>query len=183
MHTTINTAIKALAVAALFAFGTAQAELLDFGTDPDSVAFSRNFAGDVLGNTTFSDEGIFTITQSSAVGSFAFSQWPIITEGLRALTMTVSQGSTVLFATTASSVVPPANGVKAFTFQSFNEVLAAGSYKVVLAGTVRPGGGSYLWGIDANPAAPIPEPSEWLLIGAGLGVVGVVARRKSKPVA
>ena len=32
----------------------------------------------------------------------------------------------------------------AITFQSFNEVLAAGSYKVVLAGTVRPGGGSLL---------------------------------------
>ena len=81
---------KSLAVVTLLAFGTAQAEVLDFGTDSDSVAFSRSFAADGLGNATFSDEGIFTITQSSAVASCAFSQWPIITEGLRTLTMTVS---------------------------------------------------------------------------------------------
>ncbi len=182
MNTLMQSAVRGLVAAGLLAFGSAQAQMIDFGTDPDSVAVSRTFVGDGIGNTSFSAEGMFTITQSSAVASFAFSQWSVIAEGLRALTLTLLQDDTVILQTSASTVVPPSGDIKAFTFQSFNEVLAAGSYTVTLSGTVRPGGGSFLWGLDANPAAPIPEPSEWLMIGAGLGLVGFAARRQRKQV-
>lgn len=183
MNPVMKSAARILVVAGLLAYGTAQAQVIDFGTDPDSVAVSRTFAGNGVDNTAFTAEGMFAITQSSSVASFAFSQWSVITEGLRSLTLTLLQDETVILQTSASSVVPPSGDVKAFTFQSFNEVLAAGSYTVMLDGTVRPGGGSFLWGIDANPAAPIPEPSEWLMIGAGLGLVGFAVRRQRKQVA
>ncbi len=32
----------------------------------------------------------------------------------------------------------------------------------------------------ATPVTPVPEPSEWLLMLTGLGVVGAIARRRSK---
>jgi hypothetical protein len=50
-------------------------------------------------------------------------------------------------------------------------------YRVVLFGRVVTGGtGSYTLDI-----APVPEPSEWMMLVAGLALVGVIAgRRKQK---
>lgn len=59
---------------------------------------------------------------------------------------------------------------------SFDSVLGIGNYHFELAGQANGlSGGAYLFSVVA-----VPEPEQWALFAAGLGLLGVMRRRRAK---
>ncbi|MCL2160391.1 MAG: FxDxF family PEP-CTERM protein [Betaproteobacteria bacterium] len=58
----------------------------------------------------------------------------------------------------------------------------AGQYTLVLYGHVYGNMGAYVLNVSASPMAAIPEPAEYAMLLAGLGVVGMAARRRKMKV-
>lgn len=55
--------------------------------------------------------------------------------------------------------------------------LGAGDYSFKFTGDLGTSGGGYMVGLSI---APVPEPSEWAMMLAGLGIVGAVAARRRR---
>jgi hypothetical protein len=64
----------------------------------------------------------------------------------------------------------------ASSFSFTGSSLAAGIYHLNVSGTASGYGGGYAVSLMA---APVPEPGEWAMMLAGLGIVGIMARRRS----
>jgi hypothetical protein len=66
---------------------------------------------------------------------------------------------------------------------SFNTgVLGAGSYYLRVSGDIAKRFGAYsieMTALNSGTTPPVPEPSEYLMLLAGLGVVGYAVRRKN----
>lgn len=168
--------MRALMLGTVFACGSAQAVIVNMGTDPVDQSVVNSFTA---GTPSFIDTVFFSLTEPSGLVTTAFSNWSVPTAGLRNLTLQLFQGNTLLATEGPSTVVVPGNGIPAFTLESLTETLAAGSYRLVLSGTVRPDGGFYAWTVSTSAIAPVPEPAGWAMLVAGLALVGAAAQRRS----
>ena len=167
--------LRNLFLAAALACGSAHALVVDVGADPADIAITDFKAG-----TTFEDTLLFSLSQPSSVVSTAFSNWPVATAGLRNLTLSLFQGSSLIASAGPSSVTFPGGGVPVFTVQSLSDFVAAGSYRLTLSGDVRPDGGFYNWTLNT---VAVPEPEQWALMIAGIALVAGWANRRRKTVA
>jgi hypothetical protein len=172
------TKLRTLFLAAAMVCSSAHALVPGAGTDPQGA-----FLVDHLSTPgSFEQQWLFDLSTTSSVSSTAFSQWfggP--TDGLRNLTISLFQGSTLLSSAGPSTVTVIGGPLGAFTQIALNDTLAAGSYRLELTGDVQALGGNYVWTLNTNATstAPVPEPEQWALFVAGLAlVVGVSRRRK-----
>lgn len=88
----------------------------------------------------------------------------------------------------AATLTGPGSYSQSWTYQSLAPAarvqllfsganLVAGSYILAVSGTAGAAGSKYT--VELN-AAPVPEPHEWAMMLAGLGLVGFVASRKRR---
>lgn len=139
--------------------------------DPAGWTKSLSISGD---GTSFSDIIDFKIASPDtfAIGVVDnVSALPYF--GISGLTGTLYTG----FGGTGSQV-----GSELLGSGTLSGILAPGKYSLVLAGTTTGTlGGDLL--VSAQAVAPVPEPAEGALMGAGLGLVGLVSRRKKNKAA
>lgn len=175
----MSRAVHGIALALGLCCGSAQAVVVNMGTDPVDQSIANNFAS---GSGSFSDVVLFSLSSARGLVSTAFSNWPVPTAGLRNLTLELFQGTALIASEGPSTVVAiPGSGIPAFTLESLSRPLAAGSYRLVLSGDVRPDGGFYSWSVSTTGAvAPVPEPEHWALMLAGLAAVGTAVRRQQR---
>ena len=168
--------LRNLLLGMLLAYGSAHAVLVNMGANPVDESVVNSFPA-IPGGSTFLDTVLFSVTQTSALVSTAFSNWPVPTAGLRNLTLDLFQGATLVASAGPSSVTIPGGGIPVFTLQSLSQSLTSGDYRLTLSGDVRPDGGFYSWTVST---VPVPEPEQWALLIAGLALVaGVAARRRN----
>ena len=171
------TGVRSVCLAALLACGSSHALVVNMGANPvdESVVNSPSPPGG-----TFLDTVLFSVTAPSSLVTTAFSNWPVATAGLRNLAFELFQGSTSVGSTGPSAVTFPGPGIPVFTLQSLSQTLEVGSYRLTLAGDVRPDGGFYAWSVST---VAVPEPEQWALLAAGLVlvIVGASRRRNASP--
>ena len=115
-------------------------------------------------NASFTDDIFFTLGVKSDVEA-GFAAVITKTKGVTFTSFTLTRG---VSATPLTYTVSP-EGSLLFT------ALKEGAYKLELTGKTKGVGSSYYGNLTA---APVPEPEALALVFGGLGVVGVLARRR-----
>ncbi len=165
--TSFKKATLALGVALAFAAGSAGATTANLATN-GSPTFMN-----VIGNS-FDDILNFNLAVASSTDAGGSSSSFTINFGPWSYTIPA-----VTF--TSVSLFKDGNSAALWTLSpnssdfSHSDTLGAGHYHFELSGTAN-GAGTY---VTALSAAPVPEPGEWVMILAGLGLVGMMARRRS----
>jgi len=159
----------AFAAALALAGGAAQAATYNLG-DITATGVQQNSASFANG-ASFSDTWNFTLSSYSDVSvliSANFSRPEFAFSNFQA---TVSGGN-----------LPGAVPLNLTTGNSFQILegagdAIAGNYSITVSGVSNRNNSLYTFGIDVTP---VPEPSSYALLMAGLGVVGFMARRSRK---
>ncbi len=185
--------LKSLFVAALFAGSSLAAhaasadlshaavdltqDLLDYSSSELLGSFSLapgQLAG--AGNNFFSDKFTFSVTGLNDLSALATSLKPSLHSGLTLTGFSLGNASGILFHGALDLVNYTAQD-QAWSLASGATPLAAGNYFLQIDGYVAaPTGGSYS-GILA--VTPVPEPDTYGMLLAGLGLLGLLARRRT----
>ncbi|MBJ7311435.1 FxDxF family PEP-CTERM protein [Rugamonas sp. CCM 8940] len=191
MHKTIKSLLIALALASTSLAAQANvdlsanvvdvtADLYDYSSSPINHTFTlANAAQAGLNNNFFSDKYTFTLGESNDVSGLLTS---LITASNTGLAITsfdlIGSNGFVLAGSQKSSN----NALEqSWGFNSGLRPLVAGSYTLQVNGyVVAADGGSYSGNIGVSP---VPEADTYAMLLAGLGLVGVVARRRKVAVA
>lgn len=174
----------ALSVSSLSAFADTTTTLV-VGALPTSLTYGNTFASSVSG-TTFWDDYIFTIPDGS-VNSVTSSINLDSILGLSDLRARLYKGSTHQTAAVAPDELISAWGttvnysptVSSTTVVLNPLTLAAGTYTLQIRGTVSGSAGGSYAGL-LNIAQPVPEPETYAMLLCGMGLIGLMVRRKSK---
>ncbi len=127
----------------------------DCGSGVSCASFLSNVSG------SFSNSYTFDITDTSAFGAAALNLDFTTFASIADFNMSLWQGSTNL-----------ANGT-IFSYSS----LPSGSYALNLTGNAGASGGFYA---GVAMLAPVPEASTWLMMLAGISLVGLALHRKTR---
>lgn len=169
IRTSLKKSRLAFGVALALAAGSAGATTYTLPTNgaPVGSLVGSSFA-DVFNFNLLAPSNIAGIGQSVSM-TFSFPP-PFGTVVLPPVTFTsvslLDSGNHIIW----SSGSPSAN----FSFTGSS--LAADIYHLNVVGTASGYGGGYAVSLMA---APVPEPGEWAMMLAGLGIVGIMARRRS----
>jgi PEP-CTERM motif len=159
-----------------------------------SLLFAASLLPGVSQAKSFQDTELLNFTASSALASFQFfwndlvstnarRGWTNETDGRYSLTLTNSFTNEVLFdrnnlGSVVTGDVP--GKISGSFFKSFN-VASGSNYTLSFTGKWNgPNGGNWTNSVPSVSISPVPEPSTVAMMLAGLGVLGAIARRRSK---
>jgi len=155
-------------ITSVFSMGTQAATALDVSTT-GTATFSNSFAG----ITSFVDEYTFAITEPSTAGANAISSFKItfspltFSQGIEFTALTLSNGVDVY---TGFSVTPD-NSI----WYVAAPFLSADDWTLTVAGNTLTTPSSYAGTITVSA---VPEAETYVMMLAGVGLMGFVARRR-----
>lgn len=152
--------------------GVVQATTYDVGTVSPSVYQQADFYS--TSSLSFAD--VFNFTVGAEYGTVLASAASYTPEGLSAEQTHVSNLTLSIFA--GSDATGPIVGEWSSSNGSLIDqsgILAAGDYSARISGIADGSlGGGYQFSVAA-----VPEPAEWMMLIAGLAVLGFIAKRKT----
>jgi len=171
----MNKTLKALPLAIAMSFGLATSAAhattgpLDLGTLGSTITPLVVFHG----AGSFNDVIEFSINKASDFSASIFNF------NIANITTSISAASSAAATLTATSAVAPKVTTSPFLTSTFAS-LASGTYQLNISGTAGSWfGGAYGVALSAV-AQPVPEPESYAMLLAGLGLMGTIARRRSK---
>lgn len=179
-------AMKIKQIAAVVVLALGLSGLANAKTDPLSFAGNSAYLGNSFSAATeFTDFFTFNIPAlntgaaiGNALSGFSFSPTaglqPTVTFSFFDLYSGSVNGASFLAATGTF-------GFNSIYAQVFGNNLGSGDYFLKVVGTVGSGGGSY-GGNFTLATLPVPEPESYAMFLAGLGLMGFIARRRSRQV-
>lgn len=180
MKTTL--ALKKIAALAAFTFASigANAAITDLGALPSDSKFAKSFSGQVSSNGNFTDQLTFSLSKASdltfVVGNFFVPSFFNLTLTSASL---YANADTALF-NADDLLLNPTSNVSSSAGSAYS-ALAAGTYYLQIAGNASGTyGGLYNGAINITTTSPVPEPETFVMMLAGLGLMGAVARRRNK---
>lgn len=170
---------KLLPIVAMIGFGTASGAAHALTPGPitfsnNTTSFDANFGNDSV-IAAFTDHHTFT-----AVASMFGSGGASVISGFNFTGANVLISSFDLWDTTTTTLVAPGTVFTGIVGSlSFSGLTSGDSYDLVLTGA--PAVAGFAGGYGGNISiSPIPEPETYAMFMAGLGLMGFMARRRSK---
>ncbi len=178
--TLLKSKLAALLLALTFA-GSAWASVPLLSTTPHVITATGSFHNEFPAGGAFDDYVSFIVGAPNAGLS-----WAALSTSLPGVTGMISLGSELfmgpplggpLVAPGVSGSVPiPASPFEILGTYGVAGPLALGDYTLHVFGTVAPLGGSYAGTITLA----VPEPGEWALFLSGIGLIGLMVRRRTR---
>ncbi len=140
------------------------------GVDINKVAVQERVAGD-----TFVDDFLLQIFDAQDVTLY-FTSLSKSVKGVVTPDVTFSSVSLYDFTGGFYGSYAPVGGF--YTFNGSLGTLTSGLYDFEIKGTINVKGGEYVGTLGTVPS--VPEPTGWALMLAGLGAMGVLARRRKQ---
>ncbi len=113
----------------------------------------------------FDDTYTFTLNPSTTFNALVTGWWGINQTGFAA----TLNGAPLSFSATSTPGT---------SYLSLNNVTGSSSYTLHIIGSADPSGSSY--NVALNSVVAVPEPETFAMLLAGLGLIGMVARRRNK---
>ncbi len=142
-------------------------DISSVGTDLNGNAVAPRVAGD-----TFIDDFLLEINDDQNVSFFVTTSGFL--SGHTYKPQVSFSGFTLTDLTGMTTFTPSDYEVDAFS-ASGSWMLHSGVYDLEFTGTINANGGSYTGQLSTSP---VPEPTGWALMMAGLGAMGMLARRR-----
>jgi len=184
-------------------FSVLDGTALDTNLDPDAVAWTGTLGGiyDIVAGENFGTNNepvinlsvttktptnkvgpeVFTVTATGLTGPTSPSTYEFVTSGNTKGNLLVSAnvGGNVL----PSVFVPGSPSILGTSFNvdnTYANVPHAGTYTIQISGVMTGiNGGAAASNFSAEVAAVVPEPETYAMLLAGLGLVGLIARRRT----
>jgi hypothetical protein len=164
----------ALGVALAFAAGSASANtyaLPDTMGTPQPVFVAAGSFTDYFSFTAPSGASGFAADAESIATTFKYFGIPVQLPAVQFTGFTLDNDTNAANGNIWSTSTSPTSSFTAI----YSGLLTAGTtYYLSVSGTASAPGGLYAVGVAA-----VPEPGEWAMMMAGLGLIGVMARRRS----
>jgi hypothetical protein len=151
--------------------GTYGIDSLAFSSDSQPLIFT-NVTTRIKGDT-FYDDYVLQINDAQDVSFYVAANG--VKSGKKIVPGVVFAGFTLSDMTFSTFYTPGDDSTVESSALFGDWTLTTGTYDLEISGTINANGGGYSGELDT---VPVPEPTGWAMLMAGLGAIGMLARRR-----
>jgi hypothetical protein len=153
--------------------GTYSMDSLQFGSPSDGQQLLFTNVSTRVSGDTFYDDYLLEINDSQEVSFYVAANG--VKSGKKVVPGVVFSGFTLSDLTFSTFYTPGSDSDVEANSLFGDWTLSTGVYDLEISGKINANGGGYAGELDT---VPVPEPTGWAMLMAGLGAIGMLARRR-----